>query len=552
MSASTSVIGDQYTPISAAEVSAYRSAGHWQGKTLRSLLSEAAAAVPDRTAVRGYSKGAEPMHRTYAQLETETHRLAVGLAGLGVGPGDVVAVMMANRVEYTATAFAINEVGAIYTGIPVAYGELQARAILEQSGAKVLVVQANWGSTDLLDQSRRLRQHLPALDTIVVVDAAGIELTANEVPWPDLAREADGELPELHAGDVCYLGFTSGTTGAPKGAMHSHETLHYTAVAMADHLGARLFGDPMIQLVASPMGHHTGYAWGIMFTALLRGTAVLVDRWDPQWATEVIRTESVTAFFGAPTFTQDLLRTDLAGDQRCPLSCIVIAGSTVPRTLPGRAATAFGAYVAPAWGMTECGILTSCTPSEDDAILHTDGAPFEASAVRVVDEDLHDLPPGEVGDLLMRGPGVSLGYFNRAEATKDAFAEGLWFNTGDTATLDENGWVTIRGRTRDIIIRGGENIPVTDVETLLFDHPDVIDAALVAYPDDRLGERACAVVTLRENATLALPELCAYLTESGLSRHFLPERLLVLDRMPTTQSGKIQKFVLRDLVVAQS
>jgi cyclohexanecarboxylate-CoA ligase len=197
--------------------------------------------------------------------------------------------------------------------------------------------------------------------------------------------------------------------------------------------------------------------------------------------------------------------------------------------------------------MTECGILTSCTPDEPDDILLTDGSATAESAVRVVDANLRDLPRGTTGDLLIKGPGVTLGYYNRPDATKEAFATGLWLGTGDTASLDEHGWLSIRGRTKDMIIRGGENIPVTEVETLIIDHPDVLNAVLVGYPDERLGERACAVLTLRAGATLELPDLCSYLLAAGLSTHYLPERLLLLDELPTTQSGKIQKFRLRQL-----
>ncbi|CAI7978329.1 Cyclohexanecarboxylate-CoA ligase [Frankia sp. Hr75.2] len=540
------------TSVITAEVAAeFRAAGYWPGRTLRSLLSDTAAKYPDRTAVCGYRGGAEPVRRTYAELDADSSRVASGLASVGVGRGDVVAVMLANRVEYSTLAFAINETGATYTGIPVAYGELQARSILQQSGARVLVVQASWHSTDLLALSRTLRAAVPTLNSVIVVDDAGRELVDGEIPWSRLttARDRAFESPDPTA--ACYLGFTSGTTGPPKGAMHSHETLTYTAQALAEHVGPDRFGQPMVQLVASPMGHHTGYAWGILFNTYLAGTAVLVERWAPAWAADVIRAEGVTAFFGAPTFLQDLLRTDLAGDRSCPLSCLVVAGSTVPRTLPARAAAAFGAYTAPAWGMTECGILTSCTPREADGILHTDGSAFTGSGVRVVDKQLRDLPPGVVGDLLMRGPGVTIGYFNRPEATAEAFTDDLWFRTGDIASLDEHGWLTIQGRTRDIIIRGGENIPVTDVETLLFEHPDVLNAALVAYPDERLGERVCAVLSLVSGASLDLPQLCAYLLDAGLSKHYLPERLILLDALPTTQSGKIQKFRLRELASEQ-
>ncbi|MGI6796840.1 AMP-binding protein [Gordonia sp. LUNF6] len=284
-----------------------------------------------------------------------------------------------------------------------------------------------------------------------------------------------------------------------------------------------------------------------MFTVVLGGTAVHVDRWDPDWGVQVIREEGVTTFFGAPTFLQDMMRTDLAGDADNPLSCLVIAGSSVPRNLPVQAAEALGAYEAPAWGMTECSILVSCTPKESDAILRTDGSVFEGSEMRVVDVDGNECPTGVVGDLLMRSPGVVYGYFDRPDATSRDYRPGLWFSTGDRAGIDEHGWISLSGRSKDIVIRGGENVPVTDIESLIFDHPDVLNTAVVGIPDERLGERVCAVLVMKDGRpALTLAGLSEYLLAQGLSKHYLPERIVTRGELPITPSGKIQKFRLRE------
>jgi cyclohexanecarboxylate-CoA ligase len=226
----------------------------------------------------------------------------------------------------------------------------------------------------------------------------------------------------------------------------------------------------------------------------------------------------------------------------------VIAGSSVPRSLPAQAAKALGAYIAPAWGMTECSIIISCTPAAPDEITATDGSVFKGAEVKVVDAAGADALTGAIGELLVRGPALFLGYFERPDATKDAFADGGWFHTGDTASIDERGWVSLRGRVKDIIIRGGENIPVTEIETVLFDHPGIVNAAVVGVPDERLGERTCAVVVTAPGVTLTLDQVCEFLVSRGLSKHYLPERLIVRDELPMTQSGKIQKFRLRELV----
>jgi cyclohexanecarboxylate-CoA ligase len=542
------LLDGQATPLTEADAAAYRADGFWAGRTIRSELTDAAKEVPDREAVVGYRTGGDPVRWTYRTLDEQAHHAATVLDHLGVGQGDAVALMLPNWVEYAALVFGINEIGGIYAGIPVAYGDNQALAILRRSKAKVVVIPRAWRSNTHLDVIRRLRAELPHLEHVVVIDDDGSDLGEGEHLWSSFADLETKSFPEPDPGRVCYLGFTSGTTGEPKGAMHTHDTLMYSTRAIAEHLGRATYGEPMVQLVASPAGHNTGFQWGIVFTVHLRGTGIHVDRWDPAWGVDVIRKEGITCFFGAPTFLQDMMRTDLAGDPDCPLTCLVIAGSNVPRNLPAQASEALGAYIAPAWGLTECGIMSSATPLEDDAVTRTDGSIFAGSEVKVVDDHGAVVPAGTVGHLLMKGPGVVLGYYDRPDATEESFTDGLWFKTGDNASVDEHGWVSLHGRSKDIIIRGGENIPVTDVESVIYDHPDVVSAAVVGYPDERLGERACAIVTLKPGRDLELPDLCEFLVDHGLSKHYLPERLIVMAEMPTTQSGKIQKFKLREMV----
>ena len=540
------------SPIAAADIAAFRESGHWPGQTIRGMLSAAAQEYPKRTAVVGYRSDGPTRRWSYEQLDRAAGAVANALAALGVTPGDAVAVMLPNWLEYQALIFGINEVGAVYVGIPVSYGELQAQAILRRSKAKVLVIPRGWRSQDHLTLVRKLRADLPHLEHVVVVDEDSSGLQSGEVLWSSLANAAPHTIPAGEPTDICYLGFTSGTTGEPKGAMHTHETLLSSVHQLAKHVGQEVFGDPMVQLVASPVGHHTGYVWGTLFTVAVAGTGVHVDRWDPAWGVDVIRREAVTSFFGAPTFLQDLMRTSLAGDPNCPLRGVVLAGSSVPRNLPAQAAEAFGAYVAPAWGMTECSIIVSCSPDEPQEILQTDGSVFEGSKVRVQGTGGQAGSFREIQELQVTGPTLFLGYYDRPDATEEAFTADGWFRTGDTASIDERGWVSLLGRSKDIIIRGGENIPVTDIETVLFDHPAILNAAVVGVPDERLGERSCAVLVLKAGADLGLPEISEFLLSRGLSKHYLPERIVVTNELPMTQSGKIQKYKVRDLVMADA
>ena len=542
------LLDGQYTPLDEQTVADWRAAGWWEGRTVRSLLTDTAQAYPDRVALVGRRSRGRRVSCTYAEFDANAHHAANVFAALGVTAGETVALMLPNWIEYPALVFGISEVSAIYAAIPVAYGERQAAAILRRSKAKVLVIPRRWHSTEHLELSRRLRAEVPTLEHVILIDDDGTGLREAESLWSSYEDVKHRDFPAPDPNRVCYLGFTSGTTGEPKGAMHGHNSLVYSARLQAEHVGAKLFGDPMVHLVASPVGHHTGFVWGILFTVLLAGTAVHVDRWDPAWGVDVIREEGVTTFFGAPTFLQDMMRTDLAGSEN-PLKCLVIAGAPVPHNLPAQAQEALGAYICPAWGMTECSIIMSCTPDQPAAIQRTDGSVFAGSEFRIVDEDGTGVAPGDIGDLLIRGPAVFYGYYDRPDATKEAFLPGLWFRTGDRASVDEHGWVSLRGRTKDIIIRGGENIPVTEVETLIFDHPDIVNAAVVGMPDDRLGERVGAFVVIKDGHTeLTVKSLSEYLLAKGLSRHYLPERVINLPVLPMTPSGKIQKFKLREML----
>ena len=234
-------------------------------------------------------------------------------------------------------------------------------------------------------------------------------------------------------------------------------------------------------------------------------------------AAHVIREEGVTTMFSAPTFLQDLVLTDLARDGGTSLRTVVLAGAPVPRTLPAVAGELFGAYVCPAWGMTELGIGISCAPHLPAEAQATDGLPVPGTDVSIVDPDGREVPPGTIGALRIRGAGLFLGYLHLPEVTAEEIDRDGWFTTGDTARRTEEGYVLLEGRTKDIVIRGGENIPVTVVESILFQHPDILEASVIGLPDVRLGERACAVVVPSGAAAPTLPEVTEFLLANGLS-----------------------------------
>ncbi|MBE3073406.1 MAG: AMP-binding protein, partial [Actinobacteria bacterium] len=473
-------------------------------------------------------------------------RFAFGLHDLGVRAGDSVAVMLPNCIDFAALIFAINQLGAIYTGIPVGYGELEVEVILRRTGAAVIVAVESFGSSSPIALVRKLRLGLPTLRHVVVSGPS--PLSEGELTLASLLDAPPVTIPDVDPSALCHVGFTSGTTGEPKGVMNTHQTLYAVLRNWVAHVRLETLGEPFVNLVASPIGHHTGFLWGVLLTTYVRGTAIYLDRWNPDRAADIVREEGVTTMFGAPTFLQDLLLTNLAYDSRCTLRTVILAGSPVPRTLPAVAGAAFGCYVCPAWGMTELGIGISCASYLPDSVQTTDGVVVPGSEMRVVGLDGKGaLLAGSTGLLEIRGPGLFLGYLQRPDATAEAINADGWFNTGDTARLTAEGYVILEGRTKDIVIRGGENIPVVVVESLLFQHPQILEASVVGLPDPRFGERACAVVVLSGDTVPTLDELCLYLLEQGLSKHFLPERLEVVSSLPKTPSGKIRKAQLRKL-----
>lgn len=528
----------------------YVDRGLWTRRPLGRYLRDAIADVPDRPAVVTRQGTHARTTLTYRELGERVDRVRGGLAELGVGRGDVVSVMLPNVTEFAELIWAIAELGAVYSGVPTSYGRRETAFMLRRTRAKVLVVPETFRGRDYVGFARELREEAEHLRTVVVLGDSPAE--PGWTSFGELAGVASSVPPaaddEVAADSLVHLGFTSGTTGEPKAVMNTHQTLEAVLAGWVEHVGRPSLGDTPVNLVCSPIGHHTGFLWGVLLSAYVRGTAVCLDRWDPDVAVTVIRDEGVTTMVAAPTFLQDLVRVPGADAEGLPsLRLIAIPGAPIPRALVPAARAQLGCFICSAWGMTEYGIGISAAPGMDPGRVDaTDGVAATNCLVRVVDPVTREgMPAGEVGALEISGPGLFLGYLDRPDFTAEAIVDG-WFRTGDLATQYDDGCVELQGRTKDIIIRGGENIPVIDVENLLYRHPDVLDAALVGMPDERLGERACAVLAVREGATLALDDLTTFLLAEGLSKHFLPERLELVDALPKTMSGKIRKVELRE------
>ena len=343
--------------------------------------------------------------------------------------------------------------------------------------------------------------------------------------------------------DLAVIPYSSGTTGAPKGVLHTGNTLLAAARSCIAHLN--LTAEEVI-LMASPLAHQTGFVYGLVLPLVLGARSVLQEIWSPRIAAQWIEDESVSFTMAATPFLADMAQSsELEGFNFSSFRTFVSAGAPIPRVIARQAADRLGAHIASGWGMTENSLVTT-TRREDpeEKVFETDGLAHEGMEVRIRDDTGGLAGVGVEGWLESRGAAQFVGYLKKPDLA--GFDVEGWFETGDLATMDADGYIRITGRTKDVIIRGGENIPVVEVEELLYQHPHVSAAAIVGMPDERLGERACCFLILSAGMTLTFEEMVEYLLSKGLSKTYLPERLEIVSEMPRTASGKIQKFHLRE------
>jgi cyclohexanecarboxylate-CoA ligase len=534
------------TSLTDTRIRAMTGAGLWRDESLEVYLDRWARERPTKTAlVDGASR------YTWAALARAVDRVAHGLRAHGVERGSVVSCQLPNWNETILIFLAALRLGAVVNPIPPTYRAREVRFMLGLLESQVAVVPAAFRGFGHSGMLASLRPALPRLEHVFVARGQAPEGTLPLARLTDEAWEARarrGGLPGTEPNAVHEVVFTSGTTGEPKGVMHTQNTTLSTLYRAVERLE---LSDRDVVLMASTLGHQTGYLFGYCLTMLLGATAVWLDVWSAEEGARLIEAEGVTFTMGATPFLQDLTYTAVQRDMRS-LRLFISAGAPIPRPLVRDARARLGCAMSAGWGMTENGLAT-CNGLRDaeEKVFGSDGAPLPGMELRVVDADGAPLLAGREGDLLVRGAAQFVGYFQRPQFTADGHTADGWFKTGDRGTLDAEGYLAITGRSKDLIIRGGENIPVVEVENLLYTHPKIAGVAIVGVPDPRLGERACAVVIPREGETITLGEIVGFLEGHELARQKLPERLEIVSEFPMTPSGKIQKYRLRELVAAR-
>lgn len=524
--------------------------GLWHDRTINDDLDACVASCPDKVAVTAVQAETEKVTRfTYRELSNMADRVAVGLTKLGVTRNDVVACQLPNWWQFTITYLACSRIGAVMNPLMHIFRERELSFMLKHGEAKVFIIPQTFRGFDYEKMVSDLKPSLPHLQHVVVVDGKGANSFEALLSGPEWEKDHQAAtlLKQHRPGpdDVTQLIYTSGTTGEPKGVMHTANTTMANIIPYAErlHLNAQ-----DVVLMASPMAHQTGFMYGLMMPIMLKSSAVILDVWEPLRAIDLIRQEGATFTMASTPFLSDLAKNVHESGKAVPtLRTFLCAGAPIPGPLVEQARSVLGTKIVSAWGMTENGAVTLIELNDpDERAFTTDGLPLKGVDLKVVDIDGSELPADQPGKLYVRSCSNFGGYLKRPQLN-NTDSDG-WFDTGDLARIDAQGYVRITGRSKDVIIRGGENIPVVEIESLLYRHPAIAMAAIVAYPDERLGERACAVVVLKPGQSLDLPSLVDYLKEQKVATQYIPEKLVVRDAMPATPSGKIQKFKLRDML----
>ncbi|GIX31228.1 MAG: cyclohexanecarboxylate-CoA ligase [Porticoccaceae bacterium] len=515
----------------------------YRHRTVADYAAERAERCPEGVAIHLE----EGVDLTFGALWRDALALLGAFSELGLRPGDVVSFQLPNWKEAVVVDLACAAGGLVVNPIIPIYREREMEFILGDCRARLLVVPERFRGWDYAAMAAALRPRLPHLEHLVVVRGASAggagfwryeELLAGAVP---------GSPRRVDPDELKILLYTSGTTGHPKAVRHSHNTFTraFDNGAEAWELGA---GDVM--LMPSPVTHITGFANGIELPFLSEARAAFMERWDAERALEFALRVGATACLSATPFLKELLDVCEARGEGLPsLRFFASGGAAVPPALIYRAHRVFArARAFRVYGSTEAPLVTVgfMDPADERLAAETDGRPYNWE-VRIVDDEERPLPPGADGEILVRGPALMLGYGDPQQTRAALTADGF-FRTGDVGHLTAEGALVVTDRKKDIIIRGGENLSAREIEEVLLGHPAIRQVAVVAMPHPRLGEGVCACAVLEPGARLELSELRPFLEEAKLARQKWPERLEVLDELPTTASGKVRKDLLRDWV----
>ncbi|MFC4014161.1 (2,3-dihydroxybenzoyl)adenylate synthase [Nonomuraea purpurea] len=516
----------------------YRAAGYWRGEVLGDLTADIAKSDPARVAIVAAGR-----RHTYAELDERASRLAGGLHALGVRPGDRVVVQLPNRWEFVVVCLALFRLGAPPVLALPAHRRAEIAYLCAHTDAVAYICQDTHQGFDFLGLAEDVRGEVPGLRHVLVAGSEGAQpMKPGFLPLGDIDAEP-ARLPAPDPGDVAFFLLSGGTTGLPKLIPRTHDDYAFQIRATAEAMG---FGEGDVYLAALPVAHNAALGCpGVLGALRAGGTAVLAASPSPDEVFPLIAAEGVRLTTLMPAFLP--LWLDLAPLFEADLSglTIEVGGAKLRPEVAERIRPELGATLTHWFGMAE-GLL--CFTRGDDPPhlpVHTQGRPLcEDDELRVVDEQGRDVAPGEAGELLARGPCVLRGYYRAPEYNARAFTPDGFLRTGDVVRFAETGELVVEGRIKDVVNRGGEKVPAEELEEHLLAHPAVRDAAVIAVPDPRLGEKTCAVlVTAGTRPDLA--ELRAFVAGRGVAEYKQPDQVRYVDVLPRTGVGKVDKVALR-------
>ncbi|EJT0619731.1 medium-chain fatty-acid--CoA ligase [Escherichia coli] len=519
---------------------AYRQQGLWGDASLADYWQQTARAMPDKIAVVD-NHGAS---YTYSALDHAASCLANWMLAKGIESGDRIAFQLPGWCEFTVIYLACLKIGAVSVPLLPSWREAELVWVLNKCQAKMFFAPTLFKQKRPVDLILPLQNQLPQLQQIV-----GVDKLAPATSSLSLSQIIADNTPlttaiTTHGDELAAVLFTSGTEGLPKGVMLTHNNILASERAYCARLNLT-WQD--VFMMPAPLGHATGFLHGVTAPFLIGARSVLLDIFTPDACLALLEQQRCTCMLGATPFVYDLL--NVLEKQPADLSALrffLCGGTTIPKKV-ARECQQLGIKLLSVYGSTESS--PHAVVNLDDPLsrfMHTDGYAAAGVEIKVVDDARKTLPPGCEGEEASRGPNVFMGYFDEPELTARALDEEGWYYSGDLCRMDEAGYIKITGRKKDIIVRGGENISSREVEDILLQHPKIHDACVVAMPDERLGERSCAYVVLKApHHSLSLEEVVAFFSRKRVAKYKYPEHIVVIEKLPRTASGKIQKFLLR-------